>query len=140
VRERERSREMLRRLQTQRDEAHRVAHELKRHLTPAPGPIAVAGAAVPDQGPESAAPAATAQQGTPAESSIPPEESSRASELAAALAATDPRRRRRGRSSVPDVGASATPSHPTSTSRALSEYSVSDLKPEETTKRPPRRS
>ncbi len=92
TRERERAREMLLRLQAQRDEASRAALELKRSLTPPPG----AGAATrigPDHAPDSPG-YRSATPAPPAAGEIEaPLSEGRASALARALAATHPLRR-----------------------------------------------
>ncbi len=123
--ERDQSREMLRRLQMQRDEAYRRANELHQGLIP-----------------ERDASSAESRPGD-AESADPP---TRESELAAALAATDPRRRRQAGGvrerridqprpdKVVSRGKADTSSHP------LVGYSVSEVEPEITTTNPPRRS
>jgi len=100
TRERERARETLLRLQAQRDEASRVALELKRSLTPPPGAIGTPRVEA-DRGSDAqrvrSAPPARAAAGEIAA----PASESRASALARALAATHPLRRE---SEPPDRG------------------------------------
>lgn len=92
TRERERAREMLLRLQAQRDEASRAALELKRSLTPPPGAVDATrvgterASNTPRNRPVTPAPPAAG------EIEAPPSEG-RASALARALAATHPLRR-----------------------------------------------
>jgi chromosome segregation ATPase len=126
IREREQSRRMLRRLQIQRDEAHERANALERQRTQEVGPADVA----------EAAPDVTADG--PTHSKTPPRES----ELALALAATDPRKRRRRsrRPATPAQGSARAPEgKPHASLRSLAGQSGSDVESEDPT-RPPRRS
>ncbi|HOU94583.1 MAG TPA: hypothetical protein PLU22_26210, partial [Polyangiaceae bacterium] len=93
TRERERAREMLLRLQAQRDEASRTALELKRSLTPPPGAVTIprgeAARAQPPPRDRVVEPRPTAGSGVGA-APVPDRASSA---LARALAATHPQRR-----------------------------------------------
>jgi chromosome segregation ATPase len=128
VRERDHSREMLRRLQVQRDEAHRRANELQRSLTPSPASVTT-----DDQSPGVESAVST----SPAESV---EMSARDSELAAALAATDPKKRRssggdraKGKEGAARSVKAVPPDKSNRGGRSLVGYSVSELEPETTT-------
>ncbi len=93
TRERERAREMLLRLQAQRDEASRTALELKRSLTPPPGAVTPPRVEVERASAASGDRAAGKRSGPAGGEVAAPVPDAASSALARALAATHPQRR-----------------------------------------------